>query len=241
MQNIAEPGGKRYAAAQADVLLASTKHTRTFLTIVLGLTVAGALGVALGWPDDAAPSPAVLPWMYASMIAAQAMWVRFIQNGMRRHGRSVREFLERDWARPVRLLTDLVYAGAATALILMISSGVATVLHWPRPELSGFLPQGTVGYAMWLCVAVTAGICEEIVFRGYFQRQLAALTGKPWLAVFGQAVVFGVVHSYQGLSATAVIALAGLVLGLLAKWRGSIVACVIAHAALDILAGVQGY
>jgi hypothetical protein len=47
-------------------------------------------------------------------------------------------------------------------------------------------------------VAITAGICEEIVYRGYLQRQLSAFTGSLPIAVCLQAAIFGAAHLYQG-------------------------------------------
>jgi hypothetical protein len=71
-------------------------------------------------------------------------------------------------------------------------------------------------------VAVSAGFCEELVFRGYFQRQFLALTGSAGAAVALQALVFGVGHSYEGAWAVAKITAYGILFGLLAAWRRSL-------------------
>src|SRR5258708_11702857 len=42
------------------------------------------------------------------------------------------------------------------------------------------LPHAGIGLTLWIARAVTAGICEETIFRGYLQRQFMALTpGAP--------------------------------------------------------------
>ena len=79
-------------------------------------------------------------------------------------------------------------------------------------------------------VSIVAGVCEEIVFRGYLQRQLP-------IGVASQAIVFGVSHGYQGVRSIINITVIGLLFGVAAKWRRGLVPGMIAHAATDI-AGV---
>jgi membrane protease YdiL (CAAX protease family) len=71
----------------------------------------------------------------------------------------------------------------------------------PGPSLAKtldiLLPRGVIESLLWLALSAS-GFCEEIVYRGYLQRQLRAFTGSGALAVFGQALVFGVGHAYQG-------------------------------------------
>jgi membrane protease YdiL (CAAX protease family) len=87
-------------------------------------------------------------------------------------------------------------------------------------------------------LSLSAGICEEIVFRGYLQRQLAAISGSISLAILGQAIAFGVAHGYEGVGAVIRIMVYGLAIGILAQWRGNIRAGVLAHAAWNILDGL---
>ena len=85
---------------------------------------------------------------------------------------------------------------------------------------------------------MSAGFCEEFVFRGYLQRQFTAWLGSPWIALSLQALLFGVSHGYQGFLACAHITLYGVLFGLLALWRRSLRPGMIAHAMTDILAGI---
>src|SRR5580693_7215237 len=87
--------------------------------------------------------------------------------------------------------------------------------------------------AFW--AAVTAGFCEELVFRGYLQRQGLALTGSVALAVLTQGVLFGVAHWYQGVKMVIVITALGIVFGIFANWRKSLRPVMIAHALADIV------
>ena len=91
--------------------------------------------------------------------------------------------------------------------------------------------------SLWIALSISAGFCEELVFRGYLQRQFAALTGSNVIGLLLQAALFGVSHGYQGVAATVTIALFGVVYGSLALWRRSLRPGMIAHAWSDIWAG----
>ena len=93
--------------------------------------------------------------------------------------------------------------------------------------------------AVWAVVSVAAGICEELVYRGYLQRQFWSLTKSLPLAFVLQSVVFGVGHIYQGWKPALVTASYGLVFGLVAAWRRSIIPGAIAHAVVDIMGGLR--
>ena len=88
-----------------------------------------------------------------------------------------------------------------------------------------------------IALSASAGFCEEIVYRGYLQRQLRAFTGSRVLSVGGQALVFGVGHAYQGWKNVVVIAVLGALYGLLVLWRKNLRSSMLAHAWSDIYGG----
>src|SRR5207249_4262573 len=71
------------------------------------------------------------------------------------------------------------------------------------------LPHGTAELTIWIALSVTAGICEETVFRGYLQRQFIALTKSVPSGILLSAALFGAAHAYQGLRLVALISLYG--------------------------------
>jgi membrane protease YdiL (CAAX protease family) len=84
---------------------------------------------------------------------------------------------------------------------------------------------------------LTAGFCEEVAFRGYFQKQFEAMTGSAAAGVILQGVLFGVSHGYQGVRAIVMIMLFGFLYGILAFWRKSLRPGMISHAWSDVYAG----
>jgi membrane protease YdiL (CAAX protease family) len=93
---------------------------------------------------------------------------------------------------------------------------------------------------LWIGLSVSAGVCEEAIFRGYFQKQFEVLLRSKWIALISQAILFGISHGYQGLEACLKIALFGALYGLFALWRESLLPGMIAHAGGDILSGIFG-
>jgi hypothetical protein len=103
--------------------------------------------------------------------------------------------------------------------------------------VDSLLPKSLLEVLIWIAASITAGFCEELIFRGYLQRQIRALSGSAAVAVLGQGLVFGLFHSYQGWKNVVVIFVLGALYGLLAAWRGNLRANIISHAATDIWEG----
>jgi CAAX protease family protein len=102
----------------------------------------------------------------------------------------------------------------------------------------GMFPQSTTELAVFVVLAVFAGFCEEVVFRGYLQRQFSAWTGNVAVGVALQAIVFGSAHMYQGWKGVAVIAVYGALFGILAAIRNSLRPGMIQHCAQDAISGI---
>lgn len=84
--------------------------------------------------------------------------------------------------------------------------------------------------------SVTAGICEEIVFRGLFIAVGVSL-GLPVIAAAGLSLaVFTLAHLYQGPKAMAGVGIAGLALTYLYLSTGSLLLPILLHIAIDLRA-----
>jgi membrane protease YdiL (CAAX protease family) len=103
--------------------------------------------------------------------------------------------------------------------------------------VDSLLPQSLIEILIWIATSITAGICEEMAFRGFLQRQLHALSGNIAVAVLGQGLVFGLVHSYQGWRNVVVISALGILYGALAAWRRNLRINIVAHAFTDVWEG----
>jgi membrane protease YdiL (CAAX protease family) len=91
----------------------------------------------------------------------------------------------------------------------------------------------------WIGVSLAAGVCEEILYRGfvthYFSGSLGATialgTVGAWLAA---SLFFGLAHAYQGVAGIVRSALAGSMLGLIAILTGGLLLPIVLHVLLDL-------
>jgi membrane protease YdiL (CAAX protease family) len=86
---------------------------------------------------------------------------------------------------------------------------------------------------------VTAGLCEELLYRGFLMAYIGALWGF-WPAVILSSLVFGLGHAYQGTSGIATTGTIGLILAGLFVLTGSLWVPMLLHAATDLFAGSLG-
>ncbi len=99
-------------------------------------------------------------------------------------------------------------------------------------------PQTGLELAAFVVLAVFAGFCEEIIFRGYLQRQFTAWTGNVAAGVALQAIVFGSAHMYQGWKGVAVISVYGAFFGILAAICKSLRPGIMQHCTQDAFSGI---
>ena len=102
------------------------------------------------------------------------------------------------------------------------------------------LPKTSVEFAPYAALAVTAGVCEEFVYRGFVMAALskAGLAGGVVLIV--SSLMFGLAHAYQGRSGIVGTTLMGFLFGLGRLATVSLLPAMIWHAIVDLVAGVAG-
>lgn len=103
-------------------------------------------------------------------------------------------------------------------------------------KLELMAPRESVEQQFFQVLSVTAGVCEEILYRGMLMFVLTAAFGQ-WPALILASAIFGLGHFYQGLTGVGKSATAGLVLGLLAIFSGSILVGMVLHTVLDLTGG----
>ena len=131
--------------------------------------------------------------------------------------------------------------GVAFLIVPIILGAIFSGHGGPPDRAVQFLfPHRGMEIALWILLSVTAGICEEAIYRGYLQRQFTALTKNVSLGIILSAAVFGMSHAYQGLGHAMQIGVLGAMSGILAHWRKSVRPGMIAHALQDIMGGLLG-
>ncbi|MGI8508129.1 MAG: CPBP family intramembrane glutamic endopeptidase [Gemmatimonadaceae bacterium] len=227
-------------ASPRATLVAFPRHTAILVAIFLGLAVVGAVfqSRARSQPSMLHAHPNVIP-LYLSLIAVEWGLVFYVNRGLRQTGTPLSELIGDSESARRRVGTNVLIAVCLWGVWILFEMAWD---HWLGPahaaSIRPFLAQHTLEIPVWLALSASAGFAEEIVFRGYFQRQFSALTGSTWLAWALQAVLFGVSHGYQGIEACAKITIYGALFGLVALWRKSLRPGMIAHALTDAVAGI---
>jgi membrane protease YdiL (CAAX protease family) len=107
-----------------------------------------------------------------------------------------------------------------------------------------FLPQNNKEFLSFAFLAFSAGICEEIVYRGFLVSYLMTVIGDSILAfnvaVIFPAVIFGVVHMYQGPKSVMKIAIMSLLFSTIFIFSQSLLIVVVLHIAVDMVGGFLG-
>jgi len=100
----------------------------------------------------------------------------------------------------------------------------------------GFLfPRSPLEQWMFALVSISAGICEETLFRSFFVSYLGSGFGlNLWLAFSLSTLAFGLNHEYQGYLGIIRSGILGAVLGLLFFLTRSLALCMVIHAVLDL-------
>lgn len=102
------------------------------------------------------------------------------------------------------------------------------------------LPQSTREMPTFLALAVTAGICEEFIYRG-FAMAVFARAGLPnWNVVLLSSVLFGLAHLYQGRGGLLGTTILGALFGAARIGSDSLLPVILWHAAVDCVAGIFG-
>jgi len=210
-------------------------HTIIVLLILFGLSLAGARSGSM--PGIGAHGRVA---GYVLIMVVEWITVAFIWYGVSRRGIPMSDVVAGSWARWVYFLRDL---GIAVAFLLICGIAVVNGIGYllkaqPNQAIRNMYPHGPIEVMLWLMLALTAGFCEEVIFRGYLQRQFAALTRAAIGGIVLQGLVFGISHGYQGWKFMLVISVYGLLFGLLAHWRRSLRPGMITHFLQDGVGGI---
>jgi len=106
--------------------------------------------------------------------------------------------------------------------------------------LKALIPRDGRELRAFSALSITAGVCEELLFRGFLLVFLTALLGTlPAVAL--SSLAFGAGHAYQGVTGILKTGGVGLVLAGLFLLTGSLWPPMLLHAMLDVNSGYLGY
>src|ERR1039458_3810809 len=148
------------------------------------------------------------------------------------------------WLAPGSL-AGLFLAGLTAGLLIVImlpavlalwSEKIRTKAGRAAKKLAFILPSTGEERRWWWLVCLTAGICEEVVYRGFLLHYFHTLPfhlSLMWAMVVS-SVIFGIGHLYQGVAGGVQTAVIGFVFAAMFVMTGSLVVPIVVHAVMDL-------
>jgi membrane protease YdiL (CAAX protease family) len=228
-------------------LIAPLWHTILFVVIILGVSSLSYFTTRQFLASSHAVAASEEARMFTYLATLVQEWILFVYVyfGIRARGGTVRERINARWRSAGDVWRDIGIAAAVWAALIVIEGLSALIFRSHGAAgtkvVEQLVPHAAIELPVWTLLAISAGFCEEFVFRGYLQEQCKRLTGSVGAAVVIQAVFFGLGHGYQGPRLMLTIFFLGLVFGIVAAWRKSLAPTMIAHGWTDFASGIGGY
>jgi membrane protease YdiL (CAAX protease family) len=210
-------------------------HTVLVVLIMLGLS--GLSAYSQGLPSVIHGHNQIA--RYVTAIVMEWLMLGFIWLGLRLRKQRMRILLGDNWGGPRQILRDLgigVLFLVASNIILSLISHLLKAA--PNAATVGLLPHTPAEIAVFSLLTVTAGICEEMIFRGYLQYQFSVFFRSAGAGVVLQGIMFGASHGYQTPKFMLIILVYGVLFGLLAQSRRSLRPGMFAHFLQDFITGI---
>jgi uncharacterized protein len=189
--------------------------------------------------------------LYGGTFITQLVLILLIWFGIRLRGVRMRDLIGGRWKTVEAFLLDVALAVGfwITSLLLLFGIRVAlgTIdLHNMQKSiddtvrlLGPMAPHTYLEAGLFVLLSVSAGLFEEIIFRGYLQRQFGALGRNAIIGIVASGILFGLAHGYQGTRMMIVIGVYGIFFGILAHLRKSLRPGMMAHALQDSISGIE--
>jgi len=247
--NVSASGNETSSRISAPAKVASWGWLVGFLLIGAGVVAMGyraqsapAVGGAGAASGQLANHNQAVP-IYLMLLGMDWALLYYCWAGVHRLGGGLATLSGGRWKSGKSLAVDLaitlpfwaLWEGAAYGVHRLLALGAAA--SGAAKTVDSLLPKSLAEILVWIAASLTAGICEEIAFRGFLQKQFHALTGNLAVAVAAQGVVFGLFHAYQGWRNVVVISVLGVLYGALAAWRGNLRVNIMSHAWTDVWEG----
>jgi len=171
---------------------------------------------------------ALLLWLMA--IAASLIWLYqggdLLDLGLVKPGRS-------SWFSILGITLLAIAAIYWATRRIKSSSGFRISFLESMEYVIAILPRTRRERNSFFLLSVSAGVCEEILYRGFVFAYLASFMDTLSVVVIS-SLLFGMAHSYQGFKGIPQTALVGLALAVLYVLTGSLWASMVLHAAIDL-------
>lgn len=215
-------------------------HTVVLVAAVVGLSILSGIGARMAARSGPLPNRMtqyILTVAYEFVLLGYVWLIKFLQYRV-----PLSEIIGGKWRKWGDFWRDVGVALLFWLVVVVVLLICSISLHFRGIDAAkALMPQTTRELIAFIVLAICAGFVEEIVFRGYLQRQFSAWTGSIEAGVVLQAIVFGSGHIYQGAKGVLVITIYGAMFGVLAAMRKSLRPGIMQHCAQDAFSGIVGH
>jgi len=210
-------------------------HTVLVVLIMLGLSWLSAY--SQGLPSVGNTHNRISRYITSTVM--EWLILGFIWLGLRLRKQRMRVLLGESWGGIRQIPRDF---GIGVLFLIISYFVLGLVSHLlkaaPNAAIRNLLPRTPAEIAVYALLTVTAGICEEMIFRGYLQRQFSFFFHSATAGVVLQGIMFGAAHGYQGPKFMLIIVVFGMMFGMLAQSRRSLRPGMFAHFLQDLITGI---
>ena len=254
--------GPQDGAAQMPSSVAPVWHTATLLVFIFAVSIAGAYRN----PGSVDPVRVHRLQTYGVTAVLEVVMVGWVAFGVRLRRIPLRSLFG---AIPGDLRSIALDAGIAAVFWIGSMSALGTVaLFWmgleaaithrlphiqagkvipPSPSeqhavhaVLRLAPSNGTEIACWILLCLLVGVAEELVFRGYLQKQFSAWArGTTAAGVAFSAITFGAAHGWEGARSMFMLTIFGVFFSLLVLFRRSLRAGIFAHGWHDAFMGLM--
>jgi uncharacterized protein len=140
----------------------------------------------------------------------------------------------------------LLVCGILAAIVFLLMGAQKVQKKKATPEqiekaLEGvrrLLPKTPTERNVWVLVSITAGVCEEFLYRGWLLSLFSAALGSVWLGLLISSILFGFAHAYQGRKAILSTGILGAIFGIVFIVSGSLIPGQLLHTVMDLNNGL---
>jgi membrane protease YdiL (CAAX protease family) len=153
------------------------------------------------------------------------------------------------WAVSRDLDINLVAPFRPTALHIvvgLVALAIGLVALLPQLEIDNpvgkaraklLVPRTKAEHVAFYGICVSAGIAEELAYRGLLFTLLATLMGGWWIPALVASAAFGIVHLFQGWKSAGIAGLMGLREHIVVGLTGSLFVAIVVHMLHDAITG----
>lgn len=126
---------------------------------------------------------------------------------------------------------------AATFLAAALLEAIRPLRRWEDPLVWKLIPETAAEKRLFVLLALTAGLCEEFLYRGFAIGRVSLWMPLP-VAVVASTLAFVFTHLYQGVAGIIRAAVLGSVLLAAFLYSGSLWPGICAHFLFDLAGGL---